>query len=79
MGLSRERNTAGRRTSRLLAALFRRDLKTRVNPLIALALVTGFILALAVGLHEVVYTLGGVVSVFLMLSILFNLYGGPKR
>jgi len=33
----------------------------RLNPLIALAFVTGLILALVVGLDEIVYTLSGVV------------------
>jgi len=51
----------------------------RVNPLIALALVTGLIPALAVDLDELVYALGGVAWGFLMLSILFDLYEGPKR
>jgi hypothetical protein len=51
----------------------------RLNPLIALAFVTGLILALVVGLDEIVYALSGIVWVFLVLSILFNLYEGPKR
>ena len=51
----------------------------RLNPLIALALVTGLILALVVGLDEIVYALSGVLWVFLVLSVLFNLYEDPKR
>ena len=51
----------------------------RLNPLIALALVTGLILALVLDLDEIVYALSGVLWVFLVLSILFNLYEGPKR
>ena len=51
----------------------------RLNPLIALALVTGVILTLALDLDEIVYALSGVLWVFLVLSVLFNLYEGPKR
>ena len=51
----------------------------RVNPLIALALVAGSILALALDLEEIVFALSSVACVFLVLSVLFDLYEGPKR
>jgi hypothetical protein len=51
----------------------------RVNPLIALALVTGSILALVLDLEQIVFALSGLACVFLVLSVLFNLYEGPKR
>jgi hypothetical protein len=44
----------------------------RLNPLIALALVTALILTLVLDLDEIVYALSGILWVFLMLSILFK-------
>ena len=51
----------------------------RVNPLIALGLVIGSILALVLDLEEIVFALSGVACVFLVLSVLFDSYEGPKR
>jgi len=67
-----------------LVALFDEELTTifflpRVNPLIALGLVIGSILALVLDLEEIVFALSGVACVFLVLSVLFDSYEGPKR
>ena len=51
----------------------------RLNPLISLALVIGLFLTLVLELEAIAYALSGILCVFLMLSILFNLYEGPKR
>ena len=51
----------------------------RVNPLIALAMVTGLIFALGLGAEWVVYVLSGVLFVFLLLAVLFDWWESPKR
>lgn len=51
----------------------------RVNPLIALAMVTGLMAALVLGAEEVMYVIGGVLSVYLVLAVLFNSWNSPEQ
>ena len=51
----------------------------RVNPLIGLATVIGLIFATDLGAAWALYVLAAVLSVFLLLAALFDLWESPKR